>query len=207
MEDATGVSSATARVPEAPSALPAEPATEGSADEAPSTPANSAPTPAVKGSNSRQDSWQTLVSRGQFQAVVAAAEARGIDACLQSCGVSDVRALADAARYTGHSSIAEQSLLAIRQRAPAGNQRSAAAFLLGRTSESGGQAASANGWYDNYLAESPNGEFAADALAGKMRVTVQTQGNAAARPLAMQYLQRYPNGVHADIARKIAGIR
>jgi len=205
MEDANGVS--TAGVPETPSPSPQDEAPESSADEVPSTPASSAPTTAVKGSSSRQDSWQTLVSRGQFQAVVTAAEARGIDACLQSCSVSDVRALADAARYTGHSSIAEQSLLAIRQRAPAGNQRSAAAFLLGRTSESRGQAASASGWYDNYLAESPSGEFAADALAGKMRVTVQMQGNAAARPVAMQYLRRYPNGVHADIARKIAGIK
>jgi hypothetical protein len=154
----------------------------------------------------RQDSFQTLVSHGKFQAVVDAAEARGIDDCLQTCSLTDVRALADAARYTGHSGVAEKSLLAIRQRAPVGSQRSAAAFLLGRTSESRGQAAAASRWYDNYLAESPSGEFAADALAGKMRVTVQTQGNAAARPLAMQYLQRYPNGVHADSARKIVEI-
>ena len=178
-------------------------------------PTNDAPSPAANRPQpgqvrpvlgARQDSWQALVSHGRFQAVVDAAESRGIDNCLQTCSLTDVRALADAARYTGHSGVAEKSLLAIRQRAPAGSQRSSAAFLLGRTSESRGQAAAASSWYDNYLAESPSGEFAADALAGKMRVTVQTQGNAAAKPLAMQYLQRYPNGVHADSARKIVEI-
>ena len=161
--------------------------------------------PPQKVGSARADSWQSLVSRGRFQSVVEAAEARGVDSCLSACSLGDVRALADAARYTGRFDVAEKSLLAIRQRASAGGQRSAAAFLLGRTSESRGQMSVASTWYDTYLSESPNGEFAADALAGKMRVTVRTQGTAAARPLAMQYLQRYPNGVHADTARKIAG--
>ena len=157
---------------------------------------------ALKASGARHDSWQSLVSQGRFKSVVEAAESRGVDGCLSFCSLGDVRALADAARYTGRSDLAERSLLAIRQRAAAGSQRSAAAFLLGRSSESRGQG-SASSWYDTYLSESPNGEFAADALAGKMRITVRTQGTAAARPLAMQYLQRYPNGAHADSARKI----
>ena len=189
-----------------PSASAHDDLAENTATESAPAPASNPSTSALKASSLKQESWQSLVSKGRFQSVVEAAETRGIDNCLQSCSVADIRALADAARYTGHSNIAERSLLAIRQRAPAGGQRSAAAFLLGRTSESRGQAAAASNWYDNYLAESPNGEFAADALAGKMRVTRQSQGNAAAKPIAMQYLQRYPNGVHADTARKIAEI-
>jgi TolA-binding protein len=110
--------------------------------------------------------------------------------------------VADAARYTQRSDLAERCLLAIRQRAAAGPQRAAAAFLLGRTDEAIGRFTAANTWYQTYLAESPNGEFAADSLAGALRATARLRGNAAARPLAMQYLQRYPNGVHAATARK-----
>jgi TolA-binding protein len=209
MEDGNAMTaSATEATQEAPAASVQESANDprtATGDEvtAPSNPNSAANTP--KSSGPRRDSWQALVSQGRFRSVVEAAETRGVDSCLSSCSLGDVRALADAARYTGRSDLAERSLLAIRQRAAAGSQRSAAAFLLGRSSESRGQVSSASTWYDTYLSESPNGEFAADALAGKMRVTVRTQGSAAARPLAMQYLQRYPNGVHADAARKIAG--
>lgn len=149
------------------------------------------------------DSWSNWVSRGRFQEVVAAAEASGIERCLGSCSLNDVRALADAARYTHRADLAERSLLAIRQRAAGGPQREAAAFLLGRTNETSGRVSVAYTWYQTYLAEAPNGEFAADSLAGALRATVQLRGNAAARPLAMQYLQRYPNGVHSATARKI----
>jgi hypothetical protein len=209
MEDANALTaSSTESTRESPAASAQESATdsrtapgdESSAPANPNSPANT-----LKSSGLKHDSWQAWVSQGRFQSVVEAAESRGIEGCLSSCSLSDVRALADAARYTGRSDLAERSLLAIRQRAGAGTQRSAAAFLLGRSSESRGQVGPASTWYDTYLSESPNGEFAADALAGRMRVTVRTQGTTAARPLAMQYLQRYPNGVHADAARKIAG--
>ncbi len=210
MEDGNALTaSSTDSTKEPPAASAQEPASDSRAapgDESPSAASN--PNTVVntpKSIGARHDSWQALVSQGHFQSVVEAAESRGVEGCLSSCSLSDVRALADAARYTGRSDLAERSLLAIRQRASAGSQRSAAAFLLGRSSESRGQVGPASTWYDTYLSESPNGEFAADALAGKMRVTVRTQGTAAARPLAMQYLQRYPNGVHADAARKIAG--
>ena len=149
------------------------------------------------------ESWSNWVSHGHFQDVVTAAESMGIDTCLSSCSLSDVRALADAARYTSRSSLAERALLTIRQRATGGSQRSAAAFLLGRLGESQGQLAAASTWYEVYLGEAPSGEFAADSLAGQMRTTARLKGNAAARPLAMQYLQRYPNGVHAATASKI----
>jgi hypothetical protein len=159
---------------------------------------------ASRSNASRSESWSVAVSHGRFQAVVDAAQAQGVDGCCSTCSLDDLRALADAARYTGRSDLAEQSLLAIRRRAVAGSRHAAAAFLLGRLSESRGQTSSANTWYDTYLSESPTGEFAADSLAGKMRATARMNGTAAARPLAMQYLQRYPNGAQADKARQIA---
>lgn len=148
-------------------------------------------------------SWSELAQRGQFKAVVDEAQQGNVDNCFATCPVSDLRALADSARYLGRTQLAEQSLKAMRQRAGNGDQRAWAAFMLGRIAEAVGQPARANTWYDTYLSEAPQGQFAADALAGKMQATMTLHGTAAARPLAVQYLQRYPNGVHSAMARKI----
>jgi hypothetical protein len=39
-----------------------------------------------------------------------------------------------------------------------------------------------------------------------MRVVASIGGSAAAKPLAVEYLRRYPQGVHVKTARKIAGV-
>src|SRR5262249_48639310 len=143
----------------------------------------------------KRESWQELLGHGEFEAVVAAANARGIDGCIAGCSAADLRSLADAARYTSHNDLAERSLLALRQRVPGRGQSAAAAFLLGRIDESRGQLSSAQRWYETYGAEAPDGEFAAEALAGKMRSIATTRGSAAAKSIALEYLSRYPKGV------------
>ena len=142
--------------------------------------------------------------RGEFDAVIAVATAKGIGGCLESCPADDLRALADAARYTKRVELAETCLLALRKRFADSAQGAGAAFLLGRTLESRGRNAKAEPWYERYLRESPEGEFASDALAGRMRVVAALRGKAAARGLAIEYLRRYPDGVYASSAQRIA---
>jgi hypothetical protein len=154
----------------------------------------------------RRESWQELLTRGDFESIVVAANARGVEACITGCSVGDLRSLADAARYTGRGELAEKCLLALRQRFPTGGPAAAAAFMLGRTHETRNQPTTAQRWYETYLAEAPEGEFAAEALAGKMRAVTTTRGPAAGKPLAVEYLRRYPQGVHVKTARKIAGL-
>jgi TolA-binding protein len=149
------------------------------------------------------ESWSALVARGQFAAVVAQAERRGVGACETSCSVAELRALADAARYTGRGAMAESALLSVRQRFGESRDARAAAFLLGRLAEARGSAARAEHWYEAYLSELPNGELAAEALAGKLRTLLATRGRAAAEPVAREYLARYPTGVHAQTARSV----
>jgi hypothetical protein len=149
------------------------------------------------------ESWSTLVARGQFETVVAKASERGAAECESSCSSADLRALADAARYTGRSSMAEGALLSLRRRFAGTREGRSAAFLLGRLDEARGASTDAGRWYDTYLRELPTGDLAAEALAGKMRITSASAGRAAAEPLATEYLARYPNGVHAQTARGI----
>jgi hypothetical protein len=150
----------------------------------------------------RQTPWSERVARGKFNEVVGEAEARGVPSCLTGCSVAELRALADAARYIGKSDLAERALTAIRQRFP-GPQGSEAAFLLGRLHEKRGTLPTALSFYDSYLREAPAGAFAAEALAGKLRAVRASQGQAAAQPLAREYLRRFPKGVHVSTAREI----
>lgn len=152
----------------------------------------------------RSVSWSERVAQGKFKEVVGEAQARGISSCLTGCSAADLRALSDAARYTGESEVAERSLKALRQRFP-GPQGSEAAFLLGRLHEKRGSFGTAWGFYDSYLREAPAGPFAAEALGGKLRAVRASQGRAAAQPLAREYLQRFPKGVHVSTAREILG--
>ncbi len=153
----------------------------------------------------RRDSWSERCARGEYREVVEAAQARGFEACVADCDVADLRALADAARYTGRADLAQDCLLALRRRFAGSDESARAAFLMGRTSETRGQNPTAERWYDRYLAESPDGTFAADALAGKARCVAAARGVEAARPIALQYLRSYPDGVHVKTLRKIAG--
>ena len=152
-----------------------------------------------------RESWPKLVANGEFELVVRQANERGLDACLKTCGASDLRALADAARYTNRGDVAERVLMALRQRFTGSSESRAAGFLLGRLFEARGASAKAESWYQTYLSEAPSGALAAEALAGKMRTILATRGRAAAEPVARDYLSRYPEGVHAKPAKRILG--
>jgi hypothetical protein len=164
----------------------------------------SQPAAARKPTDARTSDWPSLVRRGDFNAVVDAATLRGIDLTLRTASAADVRALADASRYTGRADLAQRTLSALRERFPGTRQSAAAAFLLGRTLESGGNMREADRFYALYLSESADGEFAAEALAGHMRAVATLQGPAAAKPVALEYLRRYRAGVHAETARRLA---
>jgi TolA-binding protein len=161
-----------------------------------SAPSRTSPAPS-------RGSWPELVSKGAFRQVVDQATAHGLMDCLAKCPGNELNALADAARYVGQHDLAEKALLALRARyAAAYGVRSA--FLLGRLQERQGKMASARSWYERTLREGPQGAFASDALAGKMRTVRAIEGRQAARPLAREYLRRYPKGVHTSAARQLA---
>jgi len=189
-----------AALPEPSGAVPAAPFT--SPDPSPSTTAAvTAPEAAVHPAP-RAANWSLDIAQGKFKEIVRDAEARGVPGCLASCSAADLRALSDAARYTGDSALAERTLMSLRQRFP-GAPRSEAAFLLGRLHEKRGGLSVALGWYDSYLREAPSGPFAAEALAGKLRAVKATQGVQAAAAVAREYLARFPKGVHVNAAREI----
>ncbi len=145
--------------------------------------------------------WQKSVAQGDFARVVREAEAGGLVATLERSSAGQLRALADAARYTGRFDVAEAALRSLRSRHPA--QATVATYLLGSVAEARGRNDNARQWYDDYLAESPRGAFASEARAGRLRMVLATQGVVAARALAEQELRQSPKGVVAATARRI----
>lgn len=180
-------------------AAPAQGASEPSAEVDAALP----PTSDVTAPDAQQRSnWGHLVAQGKFREVLADAQRRGVDQVLAGAPLADLSALSDAARYAKNGELAKRALLAERQRFPNSRVASDAAFLLGRLAEDSG--GGAVGWYDRYLAHSPNGPYASQALGRKMMLSFRDGGAGAAEPLAKQYLERYPKGPYASAARKLA---
>jgi TolA-binding protein len=144
------------------------------------------------------------VSEGDYAAVLAESQAGGLESTLAQRPLADLTALSDAARYLGRSDVARQTLLAERERFAGSGDAKAAAFLLGRISQDGGDAKAAIAWFTAYLGEAPQGSFAPEALGRKLIAVRKVHGIEQAKPIAREYLGRFPNGAHAAIAREVA---
>jgi hypothetical protein len=151
--------------------------------------------------------WAAQVAVGDSRSVVADAERLGVDTTLRDANGNDLAALADAARYAGRPELADKAMKMERRRFPGTARASAAAFLLGRMADDRGDALSGLGWYRSYLAESPGGPFAAEALGRAMLAVERLQGRGAALPIAREYLGRFPNGTYLLQARAIVDNR
>ena len=151
-------------------------------------------------------SWTRRLAFGEFQAIMADAEGQGMARVLQRASAADLAALADAARYTRHAAVSRRALLALRSRFPQATESGDTAFFLGglAENEAGVRGMTASiGWYEQYLRESPSGRFVDEALGRNMVLTHSLHGSGAARPLADDYLRRFPSGPYAATARKL----
>jgi TolA-binding protein len=143
------------------------------------------------------------VSAGDAKGVVAEAVAHGLDAAVTDADAAELVALADAARYAGRTYLAERVLRAQRERFPGSAAAGAAAFFLGRLADDRGAAADGLDWYRLYLTEQPQGPYAAEALGREMIGVARVSGRPAARELAREYLNRFPDGTYLLHARAI----
>jgi hypothetical protein len=147
------------------------------------------------------DAWARLIARGQFAAVVDDAEARGLDATLAAGSAAELTALADAARYTRRHDVARRALLRIRERFPDSPRSRDAAFFLGRLAEAASPSPrAALDWYEAYLREAGQGPYAGEALAREITLSAEVDP-ARARSAARRYLERFPHGTQAELAR------
>ena len=149
-----------------------------------------------------EHAWSRHLARGDFEAVVAAAERRGIATVLARGTRRELGALADAARYTRHGALARRVLQAEQVRFPDSSEGREAAYFLGNLAEDEGAPHRAISWFERYRRENPSGTYSSQAL-GHTMVIHSRQGSADAEADAREYLRRYPSGTYAEAARRI----
>lgn len=148
------------------------------------------------------EAWSKLIARGEFAAVVKDAEDRGLDRTLMGASSGELTALADAARYTRRYDVARMALLRVRDHFPGTHGSSDAAFFLGRLAEAEPSPQVALSWYETYLRESSDGAYAGEAL-GREVALFSKSNRARARVAARQYLERFPHGSQAELAKSL----
>jgi TolA-binding protein len=159
------------------------------------------PTPAVA---SHAADWRQFARKGSLREAFAAAQATGFDAACQSASASELLQLGDGARLSGNPARAKQALMRLRTAFPGDSRRAAAAFALGKIAfdQTRGYAEAAE-WFATSIREQPKGSLVREA-AGRLIEARHRAGDAArARQAAEDYLVRYPDGPHADIARSL----
>jgi hypothetical protein len=160
-----------------------------------------APTAARLGAENR---WREELARGHWDRILADVKRVGVEATLSRASSEDLFALADAARYRRHPDLARAALLAERRRFPDSPRTLDAIYLLGRVEESRESGtAQALARYDEYLIQAPTGPFVGEALGRKMTLMEKLEGPARARPVAEDYLRRFPKGNYAGSAREL----
>lgn len=153
---------------------------------------------------SAEKSFKELASEGKFTEIVAIAKKRGISQVLATANASDLHELGQAARYAGDLALASQTWTHMTQRfngAPAQSAR----FFLGRLAEQQGNSTLALSHYGAYLEGSGGGVYTAEALGRKLSIVHQSHGVQKARPIAEEYLRRFPQGAYAKTARELVG--
>ncbi|MEM6990791.1 MAG: tetratricopeptide repeat protein, partial [Myxococcota bacterium] len=98
---------------------------------------------------------------------------------------------------------AREALQSVRKRFPRTNAAAKAAYALGRiafdTQRKYGAAAT---WFQTYLDERPSGALKREALGRLIESHRRSGASGPAKQAAQRYLDRYPDGPHADIARQ-----
>jgi TolA-binding protein len=147
--------------------------------------------------------YRGLARSNEYERALRAAERAGFDELCRTASADDLLVLGDAARLAGSPGRAEQAYRAVRDRF-AGANAARAGFLLGRLAFDGrGAYGEAARYFALSLLEEPNGSFSRDA-SGRLVESLDRSGDATgAKAAAERYLERYPEGPHANLARTL----
>ena len=150
-------------------------------------------------------SWRQQADAGHYREAMEEAEQRGFEGICREAPGSELLTLAEAARYTGQTSRAEQALKAVRSRFGRGEDAAMAAYLLGRiAAEVRHDYSGAANWFKSYLVERPGGRLNREAE-GRLLESLAFMDRSTAREAARKYLEHYPSGPHATFARNLLG--
>lgn len=164
-------------------------------------PADTAEAPSTR---ARAASWRQLAERGEFQEAYRVLER---DRPRVEGDVEELLLAADAARLSGHPSEAVPYLQRVVDRHASDPRAPLAAFTLGGVLMNQlGRPREAGAAYARARAMSPSSALSQDALARQVEAAYSASDAAAARSLALEYLERYPDGRRVQTVRRFGGL-
>jgi transmembrane sensor len=192
--------------PPAPPAAPIEPAASPASTGSTAREATRAPDAVDVAEKRAASGWRSLIRAGKYPEAVDAAETLGLASVCATATAAEMMDLADAARFAGRTEEAELLLRDMRRRFPHDERASAAAFYLGRIAfDSHASYRDAARWFDTSIRERPSGALAREA-SGRLFEALERGGDhEGARQAALRYLDTYPDGPHAPLAKSLAG--
>jgi ferric-dicitrate binding protein FerR (iron transport regulator) len=148
--------------------------------------------------------WREVLARGRYAEALRLAEEEGLSSVCASADVGTLMQLGDAARFAGRADRAKVILLEVRRRFPGDSRAATAGFHLGRIAfDDDASFADAARWFDRYLTELPAGPLAREASGRRMEALEKSGDHAGAALAAKGYLEAFPTGPHAQLARSI----
>ncbi len=147
--------------------------------------------------------WLELARAGKYGEALAAAQDDGFGQICAEATLPDLLTLAEAARFARNAGRSLQALKAVRARFADDPKAQVATFLLGRLTLEGRDYVEAERHFRDYLAENRRGPLAAEAH-GRLLETLEDGGRREiARTEATRYLEQFPHGSYATLAKKI----
>ncbi len=161
------------------------------------------PAPLVHAASASTLSWAQLAEAGRYGEALAAANRDGFARLCRGLTADGLLLLGDAARYAGSPGRARQAFQSLVQRFPGDERSPDALFALGRLESEAKAPAAAARWFERYLALAGSPPLAEEARGRLLEIYTRTGDEGAALRVARAYLSRYPDGVHATLARKV----
>ncbi len=146
--------------------------------------------------------WTALFERGRYELALAKLSPEEIERALWQAEAGDLMGLGAAARHV-QDRRAGYIYSVIRARFGGTQAAADAAFMLARMYFHSGAPQMAATWLETYLREQPDGRFAREAAGRLIEAHAQAEDDTGARAAAERYLERYPQGPHAALARSV----
>jgi len=150
-------------------------------------------------------SWFELAESGHYADAVAAAEREGFPLLCRQLDAGSLLALGDAARYASSPERARQAFVSLVKRFPRDQRSHDALFALGRLESEDGDPAVAAGWFERYLSVARHQPLGEEAVGRLMEIYSRAGDREDVVRVARDYLDHYPDGLRAGLARKTLG--
>lgn len=152
------------------------------------------------------DRWQSLARGGDYHRAFEEATKVGLQRLLTTGRAQELLLLGDIARLSGKREEAKQSYLQLRKRYAGSELAATAALSLGRIEfDQEHDYKESISWFEVYLEEAENQRLFREVLGRLIEARSKLGDREGAKKDAKQYLIKYPNGPHAQMARNLLG--